>query len=153
MSLAGLVRLTYSRTYEPQPESRVLGLCTSDPPSSSAVCAEPDVGLFESAWIQTYSLGSPGPGFSLSGGGRDSLLPLQPQSRGIEAPITLSSSGGLHVASVLSYSDSPSGHEKTQTLTVARKAEQDTSVDGAHVSLASSARHVFYDIRISYIRA
>lgn len=121
MSLAGLVCLTYSHSYEPQPEYRVFGLCTSDPPSSPAVCAEADVGLFDSAWIQTYSLGSPGPGFSLPGGGRDGFLPLQPRSRGIEAPITLSPSGGLCVASVLSYSDSPSGHEKTQTLTVARK--------------------------------
>lgn len=85
MSLAGLVRPTYSRSYEPQSKYRVLGLCTPDLPSSSAVCAEADVGLFEAAWIQTeaatYSLGSPGPGFSLSGGGGDGFLPLQPQRR------------------------------------------------------------------------
>ena len=126
MSLAGLVRLTYSHSYKPQPEYRVFGLCTSNPPSSPAVCAEADVGLFESAWIQTYSPGSPGPGFSLSGGGRDSFLPLQPRRRGIEAPITLSCSGGLRVASVLPNSDSPSGHEKTQTLTVAGESRNRT---------------------------
>lgn len=101
MSLAGLVRLTYSRTYEPQPESRVLGLCTSDPPSSSAVCAEPDVGLFESAWIQTYSSKPLDQGSACLE--EEGTLAAPPTTEpGIEAPITLSSSGGHAVASVLS---------------------------------------------------
>lgn len=47
-------------------------------------------------------LSTAGPGLSLCEGGRDSWPPLQPQSLGREAPVTLSSRGGLRVSSVLS---------------------------------------------------
>ena len=84
-------------------------------------------------------------------GSRKGRLPGPPTTEpGTEAPPALSSSGGLRVASVLSYSDSPSGHEDSQTATAARESRSRTRVwRDAHVSLASYARRVFYHIRIS----
>ena len=82
--------------------------------------------------------------------GKGRLPGPPPTEPGTEAPPALSSSGGLRVASVLSYSDSPSGHEDSQTVTAARESRSRTRVwRDARVSLASYAGRVFYHIRIS----